>query len=137
MAHFQMGTHSRASSSSDLIGSVFARVTAAAVRYLIVVEPTPDCQPRANQVAALMIDDGEDAAHSSALVKKNVKTLLKSHHLVHHALLFPGRTLFLVTRGDDAVEHLVPVVIDGVDAQLNVHWSHTDDSFSSRVGESP
>jgi hypothetical protein len=94
------------------VGSVFARVTAAAIRYLIVVEPTPDCQPRANQVAALMIDDGEDAAHSSALVKKNVKALLRSHHLVHHALLVPGRTLFLVTRGDDAVEHLVPVVID-------------------------
>ena len=34
--------------SSDLIGSVFAKVTAAASRYLIVVEPTADCQPRAN-----------------------------------------------------------------------------------------
>ena len=82
-----------------------------------------------------MIDDGVDNAHSSALVKKNVKTLLKSHHLVHHAMLIPGRTLFLVTVGDDAVEHLVPVVIDGVDAQLNVQWSHIDDSHSSRVGE--
>ena len=122
-------------SSSDLVGSVFARVTAATVRYLIVVEPTSDCQPRANQVAALMIDDGIDVAHSSALVKKNVKALLKTHHLVHHALLFPGRTLFLVTRSDDAVEHLVPVVIDGVDAQLYVHWSRTDDSFSCQVGE--
>jgi hypothetical protein len=29
----------------------------------------------------------------------------------------------------------VPVVIEGVDAQLNVHWSRIDDSFSSRVGE--
>jgi hypothetical protein len=84
-------------SSSELVGSVFARVTAAAIRYLIVVEPTPDCQPwRTNQVAALMIDDGVDVAHSSALVKKNVKALLKSHHLVHHALLLPGRTLFLL-----------------------------------------
>jgi hypothetical protein len=106
--------------SSDLIGSVFVKVTAAASRCLIVVEPTADCQPRANQVAALMISDRADSAQSGTLVKKDVRALLRSHRLVHHAMLAPGRTLFLVTTGDDAVEHLVPVVTERVDAQLNV-----------------
>ena len=79
--------------SSDLIGSVFVKVTAAAPRYLIIVEPATDCQPRTNHVAALMFDDERDSAHSSTPVRRSVRTLLKSHRLVHHAMLSPGRTL--------------------------------------------
>ena len=125
----------------DLLGSVFAKVSGSHTSYLVVVEPPPSCRLKTNQVAAVQFNAWGRAfvAQEHVVVRKSVKSLVTTYCLVHHGLLFTGRQLFCVIDAGEVTEHIIPVVIDGVDAQAqehSIHWSYTDAAFSSRISSS-